>query len=301
MFIIPPLLIFIPPVIDASPELTVRRPLILCAVVKLLFWHLYATFVRLPVVLIFVPFKVNPVTAFTVSPVTVPEAVMSTAPAIVPAFVMPPLLLLIPPEILVPALAVNNPFEVNVPAAEIEAVPVVTKLPLVVRFPSSSIVNFVTPPDCTRSALPVDPAVISFIMNEGAVPPFVNVNEVWVARLEPNVKSIFRPVEVVIVLPVSYAACSVPATAEQVEISFEAFLHNVVAPALPRVGTLVILFRIIAPVPFGDNVKSSFVPVVISVLTALNVSVPVVVIAPEATVPILTRFPEVSILSVPEV
>ena len=235
------------------------------------------------------------------SPVIVPEAVMSTTPVIVPAFVMPPLLLSIPPEIFAPALAVKKPFDVKVPAAEIEAVPVVTKLPLVVRFPSSSTESFVTPPDRTSSALPVDPAVMSFIMNAGAVPAFVRLNEVWVARLEPKVKSIFLPVEVVIVFPVSYAACNVPATAEQVEIWFEAFRHKVVDPAAPNVGILVRVFSIISPVPFGDSVRSSFVPVVMSVETLLKVSVPVVVIAPDAIVPILTRFPDASILSVPEV
>ena len=81
----------------------------------------------------------------------------------------------------------------------------------------------------------------------------------------------------------------------------EAFRHSVVAPALPRVGTLVIVLRTIAPVPFGESVRSSFVPVVISVITPLKVNVPVVVIAPEAIVPIFTRLPEASILSVPDV
>lgn len=153
--------------------------------------------------LIFAPLIVNPFTALTVSPVTVPEAVISTAPAIVPSFVMPPLLLSIPPVMLTPAFAVKKPFDVKVPAAEIEAVPVVTKLPLDVKLPSSSIVNLVVPPDFISKALPVEPAVVSFMMKAGAVPAFVSVNEVCDARLEPRVKSIFLPVVVVIVFPVS--------------------------------------------------------------------------------------------------
>ena len=53
------------------------------------------------------------------------------------------------------------------------------------------------------------------------------------------------------------------------------------------------------PDPFGERVRFSFVPVVISVDTPLNVRVPVVVIAPDATVPILIRFPDASILEIP--
>ena len=93
--------------------------------------------------------------------------------------------------------------EYSVRAAEIEAVPVVTKLPLDVKLPSSSIVNLVVPPDFISKALPVEPAVVSFMMKAGAVPAFVSVNEVCDARLEPRVKSIFLPVVVVIVFPVS--------------------------------------------------------------------------------------------------
>ena len=70
-------------------------------------------------------------------------------------------------------------------------------------------------------------------------------------------------------------------------------------PGVPSVETCVSLPSTISPEPFGESVRFSFVPVVMSVPTPLNVSVPVVVIAPELTVPILTRFPDASILEVP--
>src|ERR1700719_2447557 len=51
-FVIFPELLFNPPVIDAPPVETVNNPPIVCAVVKLLFCPLYATFVNVPVILI---------------------------------------------------------------------------------------------------------------------------------------------------------------------------------------------------------------------------------------------------------
>lgn len=59
------------------------------------------------------------------------------------------------------------------------------------------------------------------------------------------------------------------------------------------------MLRTICPVPFGDRVRSSLFPVVISVATPLKVNVPVEVIAPEEIVPIFTKFPTESILCVP--
>ena len=53
------------------------------------------------------------------------------------------------------------------------------------------------------------------------------------------------------------------------------------------------------PVPLGIKERCSLLPVVISVVTAEKVRVPVVVIAPDATVPMLTRLPVESILCVP--
>ena len=70
-------------------------------------------------------------------------------------------------------------------------------------------------------------------------------------------------------------------------------------PFVPRVDTCVSVLKMICPVPFGESVRFSFVPVVISVLTPLKVRVPVVVIAPDETVPILDRLPDESILVVP--
>ena len=62
---------------------------------------------------------------------------------------------------------------------------------------------------------------------------------------------------------------------------------------------MVKVLRTISPVPFGESVRSSLDPVVISVPTPLKVSVPVVVIAPDAIVPIFDKLPEASILVVP--
>lgn len=61
------------------------------------------------------------------------------------------------------------------------------------------------------------------------------------------------------------------------------------------------LFKIICPVPSGAMVIFWFeaAAVVMLVATPEKVSVPVVVIAPEEIVPILTKLPDASILLVP--
>ena len=119
-------------------------------------------------------------------------------PAIAPVFVMPPALLFIPPVIEAPPALIVIPFaELRIP------VPVVEILPVVDIAPSSVIVSFVFPPDWTRRALPVDPETVSLRINAGAVPALVTLNDVDVARLDPRVKSIFRPVVVKIVFPLS--------------------------------------------------------------------------------------------------
>ena len=243
--------------------------------------------------MILVPFRVNAETAFTISPSTVPEAVMLVAPVIAPALVIPPRLLSRPADMLAPLTAVKRPADVIVP------VPVVTIFPLVVRSPSSSIVSVDVPFDLTFTAIPDVPAAVSFKINALAVPAFVNVNEVGDPRPPARVNAIFLPVVVVIVFPLSYAVCNVDVAAVHVAIWLDAFLHNDVVPLVPSVVTCVRLLKIICPVPFGVRVRSSFVPVVMSVGTPLKVNVPVVVIAPDDIVPIFTRFPDESILSVP--
>ena len=85
----------------------------------------------------------------------------------------------------------------------------------------------------------------------------------------------------------------------QVEIWFEPFLQRAVVPLVPIVDTCVKLLRIFSQDPCGAIVRSSFVPVVISVETTLHVRVPVVVIAPYETVPIFVKLPDESILVVP--
>ncbi len=79
---------------------------------------------------------------------------------------------------------------------------------------------------------------------------------------------------------------------EHTENSFDAFRQTTVPPTVAeRFGILVTVFNTISPDPFGESVKSSFVPVVISVVTPLKVSVPVVVIAPDAMVPAFVILP----------
>lgn len=79
---------------------------------------------------------------------------------------------------------------------------------MVVRLPVSSIDRLVVPPDWICNAVFVA-ALVSLIMNAGAVPALVRVNEVEVAKLLPKVKAIFRALVVVMVLPESYACCKV--------------------------------------------------------------------------------------------
>ncbi len=61
-------------------------------------------------------------------------------------------------------------------------------------------------------------------------------------------------------------------------------------------GTFTKSLSTIWPDPFATRVKSSLLPVVISVETPLKIRVPVVVIAPELIVPIFERLPDASIL-----
>ncbi len=138
--------------------------------------------------------------------VTVLLAAIVVAPDIAPAAVIPPLLLLIEPVIEAPpAATVSRPADVIVP------VPVVVTLPEVEISPSSLIVSELTPPDLICRAVLVAPFVSS-IINDGAVPALVTVNEVAVPEFEDSsykVTATFRPVVVVIVLPASYASCKV--------------------------------------------------------------------------------------------
>ena len=127
--------------------------------------------------------------------VTVPLAAIVVAPATAPVFVIPPLLLLIPPVIDAPP-----PDTVSAPAEVIVPVPVVEILPDVERTPFSLIVSLLTPPDYMSRDVFVA-AFVSLITNAVAVPSLVSVSEV--DSPVPNVKSILRPIVVVIVLPTS--------------------------------------------------------------------------------------------------
>src|SRR5437016_2939895 len=84
------------------------------------------------------------------------------------------------------------------------------------------------------------------------------------------VKAIFRAFDVVMVLPASYACCNVTVSGLllQEEIWFELLRQSPIEPVLlPRVDSCVRLLKMIWPEPLGARVKSSLVPVVISVAT----------------------------------
>lgn len=73
VLVIPPLLLFNPPLTDAPPAVTVNppeeivvAPPMVCPTVKLLFWFLYATLVSVPAVLMSVPFNLMADSALTV-------------------------------------------------------------------------------------------------------------------------------------------------------------------------------------------------------------------------------------------
>jgi hypothetical protein len=109
-----------------------------------------------------------------------------------------PVMLTAPVVVVKPLEAVSKPFDVIVPPA------VVWIFPVVDRVPSSLIVNFETPPDWISRDVLVAPFV-SLMIKAVAVPALVRDKEVDVPRPDPNVKSILRPVVVVIVLPPLYA------------------------------------------------------------------------------------------------
>ena len=115
--VMPPELLSIPPVIVAPPAETVSAPPMVCAVVKLLFWPLYATFVNVPVVLILVPLRLIALVQFKVAPWIVPVAVILVAPLIAPASVIPPVLLSMPPVMFAPSALIVKPPVVTVCAA----------------------------------------------------------------------------------------------------------------------------------------------------------------------------------------
>ena len=130
--------------------------------------------VRVPAVLMLVPFSCNAPVALIFAPAIVPEAVILVAPLTAPAEVIPPLLLFIPPVIEAP------PPETVKPLADvILPLPVVDIFPLVERTPFSLIVNLSTPPLCTTREV-LAPALVSFITKALAVPALVKLNEVEV-------------------------------------------------------------------------------------------------------------------------
>ncbi len=77
--VIPPELLLRPPVIDAPPDETVSKPPMVCAVVKLLFWPLYATLESVPVVLMLVPLSWNAEVALMFATVRVALVPLSTS------------------------------------------------------------------------------------------------------------------------------------------------------------------------------------------------------------------------------
>jgi len=113
-----------------------------------------------------------------------------------------------------------------------------------------------------------------------ALPLLVSVKEVGVVNPEANVKPMLRPSVVRIVLPESYACCKVTlsALAGQETNSLVTSSRQMVVAVFPVVVSelnCVVLPRTICPVPLGAKVRSSLLPVVISVVTPLNVNPPV--------------------------
>jgi hypothetical protein len=72
------------------------------------------------------------------------------------------------------------------------------------------------------------PPVVSLMIKARPVPALVNDSEVWVASPEANVKSMFRPVVVVMVFPPVYADCKVMESAEQITRLLELSRHRAV-------------------------------------------------------------------------
>jgi hypothetical protein len=99
-----------------------------------------------------------------------------------------------------PLEAVIKPAEVIVPEDVVEILPVVERLPF------SVIVKLSTPPDWIARAVWPLAALVSLMIKAVAVPALVKLKDVGVAKPEANVKSIFLPVVVTMVLPASYAA-----------------------------------------------------------------------------------------------
>lgn len=126
--------------------------------------------------------------------------------------------------------AVSNPLEVIVP------VPVVAIFPVVDNVPFSLIVKVLTPPDWIASEVFVA-ALVSLMTKALAVPALVKVKDVAVplsVEASYKVKAIFRPVVVVIVLPVLYAACKPNGAPLHLVTLLEPSTQSAVPVAVPK-------------------------------------------------------------------
>ena len=70
-------------------------------------------------------------------------------------------------------------------------------------------------------------ALVLLMMNAGAVPALVKVNEVGVPNPLAKVKAMFEPLVVVMVLPALYADCKLKLDEEHSTTSVDPFKHNI--------------------------------------------------------------------------
>ena len=139
-----------------------------------------------------------------ISAVTVPDAVRLVTPVMVPALVIPPAWLLIPPVMEAPAAETVKPLAaVIVPVPVVKILAEVEMLPDAVKAPLSVMVKLGLPPDWIERAVWLAVALVSLMMKALPLPALVKVNDVSVAKPLPKVKSMLRPVVVVMVLPLS--------------------------------------------------------------------------------------------------
>jgi len=151
------------------------------------------------------------------------------------------------------------------------------------------------------------PALVSLMTKAEPVPAFVSakpvalplfaiVNEVGVDKPDAKVKPMLRPSVVRIVFPESYACC---------RVTFNAlaghWTTSLVTSSRQRVvAVLVVVFRelncvvdprMISPVPLGERFRFSFDVVAMVGEVPLKVRSPLVVIAPDESVPLVTTLP----------
>ena len=149
--------------------------------------------------------------------------------------------------------------------------------------------------------------------NAGAVPALVRVNEVGVASPDANVKAMFEPLVVVMVLPPLYAVCKLNVELEHSTTSLELLTHNpdpeeVLSPfncrnEVPPVFTvrLVLPGRLKVAAPFAVKAPETVnAPALVVVMFDEPKVIPAAFVVPIFTVPPVAPTPE-SIVILPPV